>query len=360
MSKNYIALVFAFALAACATPPSQTASAQSSATPYKGSDPQEIADRVVEASKSTGKPLVLVGAGDIANCVTPRQAAHSEATGKIVNSLPEALVFTAGDNAYKLATADDFANCYHPRWGASRARTLPSPGNHDYGLGRDDASSYFDYFGDNAGPDRRGYYSVDFGTWHIVSLNSDIIARLDERETKSGEQTQDALASSVANQHQWLQDDLKAAGQRGVKCILAIWHHPRYNDNGRVHKSYASMTKTWNALMQVNADVVISGHEHRFDVYDPRDARGTASDAGMREFLVGNGGAGNEVKAQLGRDVEIDDHPAEAYGVLKMTLADAGYAWEFVPIAEHRQVLTRLPKTSGSGVCHSKGQARPG
>ena len=360
MSRTCATLVCAFALAACAAPPSQIASAQSPASPYKGNEPQKIADRVVDVSRGMSKPLVLVGAGDIANCVRPRQAARSEATGETVNSLPEALVFTAGDNAYKLATADDFANCYHPRWGASRDRTLPSPGNHDYGLGRDDASSYFDYFGANAGPDRRGYYSVDFGTWHIISLNSDIIDRLDKRETESGEQTQDTLATAVANQHQWLQDDLKAAGQRGMKCILAIWHHPRYNDNGRVHKSYASMTKTWNALMQSDADVVISGHEHRFDVFDPRDAHGNASDAGMREFLVGNGGAGNEVKAQLGRDVEIDEHPAEAYGVLKMTLAEGGYAWEFVPIPEHRQVLTRLQKTTGSGVCHSKGQARPG
>jgi len=352
MLRILAALGGVIAFTACATHAPQT----TSDPPYKGTEPQKLADRVAAQSRNAAKPLVLIGAGDIANCVHSKQAARSEATGQLLNSYPDALVFTAGDNAYNKATAKDFATCYHPRWGINaRDRTLPSPGNHDYGLGRDDASPYFAYFGDNAGPDRRGYYSVDFGTWHIISLNSDIVVRLNEQQNNPGQEKQDRLATAVASQERWLQDDLQRANQSGAKCVLAIWHHPRYNDHGRVHKSCCvSMSKTWSLLMRHKADVVISAHEHRFDVFDPRDEQGNPSSSGIRQFVVGNGGAGNEVKATVGGDVEIDDHPSEAYGVLKMTLREASYSWEFLPIPEHRQVLERLQKGSGTDVCHAK------
>ncbi len=36
-------------------------------------------------------------------------------------------------------TAAEFTNCYNPTWGRHKARTLPSPGNHDYNVLRPDA-----------------------------------------------------------------------------------------------------------------------------------------------------------------------------------------------------------------------------
>src|SRR3989442_4320 len=108
-------------------------------------------------------PPVLVGAGDIADCVSP----GAEATAELLDTIP-GMVFTAGDNAYPSGSTQQFATCYAPTWGRHAGRTRPSPGNHDYAT--PDAAPYFAYFGRTAGDPRRGYYSYGFAGWHIVVL----------------------------------------------------------------------------------------------------------------------------------------------------------------------------------------------
>src|SRR5919107_6285606 len=109
--------------------------------------------------------VTLVGAGDIAGCTYN----NDEATAKLLDTIP-GTVFTAGDNAYPRGTLTQYKNCYDPTWGRHKARTRPSPGNHDYATSG--ASGYYQYFGAAAGPSGRGYYSYNLGDWHIVVLNS--------------------------------------------------------------------------------------------------------------------------------------------------------------------------------------------
>ncbi|HYT72635.1 MAG TPA: Ig-like domain-containing protein, partial [Gemmatimonadales bacterium] len=111
-----------------------------------------------------GTTAVLVGAGDIADC-------DAEPTAALLDNIA-GTVFTAGDNAYSSGSTSDYANCYDPSWGRHKARTRPSPGNHDYNTSG--ASGYYTYFGSLAGPSGRGYYSYDLGDWHIISLNSNV------------------------------------------------------------------------------------------------------------------------------------------------------------------------------------------
>src|SRR5215468_8160172 len=59
-------------------------------------------------------PITFVGAGDIADCTTIASAANAEATARLVDRMSDAVVFTAGDNAYFNGTAAEFANCYGP------------------------------------------------------------------------------------------------------------------------------------------------------------------------------------------------------------------------------------------------------
>jgi hypothetical protein len=59
---------------------------------------------------------------------------------------------------------------YGPNWGAFKAITRPSPGNHEYQTAG--AAGYFEYYGTLAGDPGKGYYSYDLGSWHIISLNS--------------------------------------------------------------------------------------------------------------------------------------------------------------------------------------------
>ncbi|MCJ7839118.1 MAG: hypothetical protein MUP61_07920, partial [Burkholderiales bacterium] len=69
-----------------------------------------------------------------------------------------------------------------------------------------------------------GYYSLDLGSWHIVSLNSDIEMRLGRERD---------LAPEVSRQRAWLEADLAAALRQGTKCIIGIWHHPRFTGGRR-------------------------------------------------------------------------------------------------------------------------------
>ena len=67
-----------------------------------------------------------------------------------------------------------YHNCYDLGWGRHRGRTRPTPGNHDWDAAA--GAPYFSYFGVNAGPSGLGYFSYDLGSWHIVSLNSNVPA----------------------------------------------------------------------------------------------------------------------------------------------------------------------------------------
>src|SRR5687767_10313019 len=116
---------------------------------------------------TSGDP-VLVGAGDIASCASQQD----EATAELIEDIP-GTVFTLGDNAYEAGSAEDYANCYDPAWGRFKDRTRPAIGNHEYYAMPEDASAYFDYFGEVAGEAGKGWYSYDVGEWHIVVLNSE-------------------------------------------------------------------------------------------------------------------------------------------------------------------------------------------
>lgn len=111
---------------------------------------------------------VIIAAGDIAAC----GASHTgdEATAALVAGIA-GTVLPLGDNVYPDGTSGQFTDCYDPSWGASKARTRPVPGNHDYNTAG--ASGYFGYFGAAAGDPSKGYYSYDLGTWHLIALNSE-------------------------------------------------------------------------------------------------------------------------------------------------------------------------------------------
>lgn len=249
---------------------------------------------------------VLVGAGDIAVCGSNKDEATANLLDQIVASNPGAMVFTTGDNVYPSGTYNQFLDCYEPSWGRHKAWTRPSPGNHDYRT--DNAAGYFAYFGANAGPANRGYYSYDLGSWHIVSLNSNI------------------HAGPAPAQLQWLRDDL-AANQS--ECTLAYWHHPPFSSGPHSNDPYSQTL--FEALYQAGADVVVNGHDHSYERFAPQNPSGGADPLGIPVFVVGTGGAGlrpfDDIKPN---SVARND---TAHGVLKFTLKADSYSWEFVPIA---------------------------
>jgi len=251
-------------------------------------------------------PAVLVGAGDIATC----GGSGDEATSALLDTIPGTVV-TLGDNAYESGTAQEYAACYDPSWGRQRARTKPAAGNHDYAT--PNGSGLFGYFGSAAGEIGKGYYSYDLGSWHVIALNSNCAAI--------------GGCGPGSPQEQWLRADLAASSAR---CTVAYWHHPRFSSG--IHGSLPDTDAFWRDLYAAGADVVLVGHDHDYERFAPQDPNAVADPArGIREFVVGTGGAPlrpvlrNAANSELVRD--------DTQGVLKLSLYEDRYEWEFIPVA---------------------------
>jgi hypothetical protein len=261
------------------------------------------AARVAPALQPLAADPVFVGAGDIADCATDTDTATAALLDQI-----DGTVFAAGDNAYLVGSAADYASCYEPTWGRHKRRTRPVPGNHDYYTAG--AAAYYAYFGTHAGPPGRGYYSYDLGAWHIVAINSD-------------EGTPTAAGSA---QERWLRADLAA---NRTQCTLAYWHHPRFSSG--VHQNDPRMRDIWQALYDFGADVVVTGHDHDYEEFSRQTADGVLDANGIRQFVVGTGGTALRAFGVIQPNSATRN--SDTHGVLRLTLHATSFDWTFVPIA---------------------------
>lgn len=120
----------------------------------------------------TSHPLddpLIAAVGDIA-CPSDEataRACQQKATSDLLLRTPLSAVLTLGDLQYETGRASNFQRYYDPTWGRVKSITRPVPGDHDYaGF---DADGYFQYFGAQAGPYGKGYYSFDLGSWHLIA-----------------------------------------------------------------------------------------------------------------------------------------------------------------------------------------------
>ncbi|HKV61064.1 MAG TPA: metallophosphoesterase [Candidatus Acidoferrum sp.] len=281
---------------------------QTDQPPAAGSSKQAAAKpRKKRASERT---FVLVGAGDIASCKDPEGAA---ATAKLIEQIP-GTVFAAGDLAYEKGSAEEFKKCYGPAWGRFKDRTKPALGNHEYV--DPTASAYFQYWGAQAGPPGKGYYSYELGDWHIVVLNTNCDAK--------------GLGGCGAGspQETWLKEDL---AKRPSACILAYGHHALFSSGVfKKHAVHPELKQLWGDLYAAHADLVLAGHEHSYERFALQDPEGRADAAnGIREIVVGTGGRSHDLLGFATPNSEVREW--DTYGVLKLTLSPRKYSWEFIP-----------------------------
>jgi acid phosphatase type 7 len=276
-------------------------SQSSSSPPAPGPPGSTPSPPIADPGPSGGPDVIFAGAGDIAVC----GSSGAEETARLLDALP-GIVFTTGDNVYYSGTAQQFRDCYEPTWGRHKRRTRPSPGNHDYET--PGARDYFDYFGLNAGPPGLGYYAYRAGGWEVFSLNSNIPTD----------------ASSA--QYQWLRSELAA---RPAACSAAYFHHPVVSEGTAGDARH--MRAIWELLFAHGVDVVLAGHDHNYQRFARLDGAMRRDPLrGMRQFIVGTGGASNYPLPAAGPNTEAR---VAAWGVLKLTLRPSAYEWEFVPVA---------------------------
>src|SRR4029077_20503887 len=275
---------------------------------------------------SPERTFVLVGAGDIASCKNPEGA---RATAKLIEQIPWT-VFAAGGLAYEGGSAAGRKNCYDPAWGRFKERTKPALGNHEYGDSR--ASGYFRYWGAQAGPAGKGYYSFDLGDWHIVVMNTNCTAK-------------DLGACAAGSpQETWLKEDLE---KHPSACILAFGHHALFSSGVfKKHAVHPELKQLWEDLYAAHADLVLAGHEHSYERFAPQDPEGKADpENGIREIVAGTGGRSHDLLGFATPNSEVREW--DTYGVLKLTLSPGKYSWEFIP--EEGKTF----HDAGSGVCHN-------
>ena len=270
-----------------------------------------------KATAAPGDTSILAAAGDIV-CSPGYSNYDGGNPGTCQHRLTDDLLAGAdavaplGDLQYPDGRLEYFNEAYHPTWGQHAAKTYPVPGNHEYNT--PGARGYFDYWNSQGRPTGgSGYYGYDLGSWHVIALNS----------SRSCSQVP---CSEGSPQNNWLESDLAATTET---CILAYWHHPRFN-SGTGHGETAATGAFWDDLYAARADIVLSGHEHNYQRYAKQRPDGRASSDGIRQFIVGSGGRGLTALGQ--RDPAFEFGNDRDFGVLKLTLAPSSYSWQFVGV----------------------------
>jgi hypothetical protein len=294
--------------------------------------PMGVSSGDVSADVVPAADPVIVAAGDIVcGSATPAGEPCKDAeTAALIGGVNPEAVLLLGDNQYETGSYADFLAYYDHTWGAYKAITHPAPGNHEYQSGS--PAGYFDYFNgigvqNGAAGDRsKGYYSYDIGSWHLIAINSNC--------TPAGG------CGAGSPQELWLRADLAAHPN---SCTLAYWHHPRFS-SGYEHGNNTSVQPFWDVLYAFNADVIMGGHDHDYERFAPQTPGGIADATnGIRQFVVGTGGRS---LYNLGtRKANSAVFYNSTSGVLKLTLSETGYAWQYIPTSGSFT-------DTGTGVCH--------
>ena len=226
-------------------------------------------------------------------------------------------VLPLGDLQYPAGSLDHFNQAYDPSWGQFAGATFPIPGNHEYQTLA--AQGFFDYWASKSRPTggTGGYHSFDLGSsWHVIGLNS------------SGKGcTLGPPCSEGSPQNDFLEQDLASTTE---SCILAYWHAPLFN-SGSQHGNAPAVRPFWDDLYTAGADIVLNGHEHSYQRFTKQDPSGNAASGGIREFVVGTGGAGfYPLLDPAVTNLEYGN--ADTFGVLRLTLSEDSYSWRFVSI----------------------------
>jgi hypothetical protein len=261
------------------------------------SDPPRQAAQTPPPTEVRPGRVDLLAAGDIAQC----NSDGDEATARLAAKYPKVPIAAVGDLVYPRGTAGDFARCYAPSWGSVDDRVRPAAGNHEYGTGV--ATGYFARYGDRAGAPGRGWYSWDLKGWHVVVLNSNCGL------------VPGGGCARGSEQERWLRADLAA---HTTTCTLAYWHHPRRSSG--LHGDDATVEPLRQALIDNGVDILLTGHDHHYERFAP--------DQGLREFVVGTGGAGNYPTALVKRGSEV--RWSGGHGLLALTLRSDRYKWRFL------------------------------
>jgi hypothetical protein len=274
-----------------------------------------------EPPPPSGPPVRVAAVGDIA-CAEPPSTAGTDCRYDVVaraaiEADPEAFL-VLGDVQYASASGQvDYAR-YDRFFGSLRDRSIPTPGDEDWEVGR---AAFLDYFGDRTTESGTG--SLALGSWHLVVLNS--------RDCFD-----DDGCGPGTPQYEWLEASLSDPPDGTGSCTMAIWHDPRFlwanwwQKDGVPRGGQERVAPFWELLDAAGVDVVLHGNVHHYERWASMDAAGNTVTDGITQFIVGTGGKSLVPTGPEPRPEALEVAQATEFGVLTMLLRGdrLDYRWQ--------------------------------
>lgn len=279
----------------------------------------------------SGTSITMIGAGEITTCSSAGNTATAALVQAQLDANPNTIVFTAGNNMAASGSAT-YSSCFGPTWGKFKdaGKMRAALGDADF-TSAGGSDQVYSYFGTAAGAPK-GYYSFDAGSWHVIVLNT----------TASGAGkcawSQDPVSrtnctSTATPELDWLATDLAANTK---PCLMAIsWERRLYTSSTGTLGRNSDLNAAAEMLYAAGLDILVSAKDQQYERFPKLGVDGAADPKGFSQFIVGTGGrslaamhqpaAGNPVAAQFGGNGTPD-----SWGVIKFTLNDNSYGWEFV------------------------------
>jgi fibronectin type 3 domain-containing protein len=255
------------------------------------------------ANPPTGSPVIVGAVGDGAG--GDQDAAD---VTNLVSGWNPSMFLYLGD-VYEKGSIAEFANWFGPSgssslfYGKLKPITDPTIGNHEYTGSQ--APGYFDYW-DNV----PHYYSFNAGAWHFISLDAN--SAFNQLKTTSA-------------QYKWLSQDLAANTK---PCTLVYYHQPLFNIGQE--GSTTGLSAMWSLFASRGVDLVVNGHDHTYQRWQPLNGSGNPSATGVTELVAGMGGHAHGKWATTDSRVVKSDNTH--YGALRLALNGAGADFQFVAV----------------------------
>lgn len=320
-------------------------------------------DAGADAGHGNGHDPVFAGAGDIGWYYG---TSYEVGTGNELRTIDPDYVFTLGDNAYGANNNDqgalsNYDLCYDPAWGSFKAKTLPVPGNHDYGnwdsqtIGQQRVmSGYYAYFtgGDATSP--ASAITVGGATWDALHYGFDLVTASGKLWRYISLNSGDCFrapydvqnCSTASSEYAWFQNELathlKTVSGGPYVGIIVGTHFDRWSSAGCGGGS-GNVDGFVQLMYDYHVDLYLAGHVHNYERFCPigktpgATTQGNCSSitgpvcdpAGPVEINVGTGGADDGNTANPDAWAASMKRLSQT-GVAKLTLHDASWDFEFL------------------------------
>jgi len=303
----------------------------------KGADTSAWSPSVTKVTGSGGTggtSITLIGAGEITSCASVGSSQTATLVQNQLTADPSTIVFSVGNNLADTTTANrSYATCFDPNWGKFKSKMHVALGNMDFKS--TSTAAPYDYFGTAIGSPK-GYYSFDAGSWHIIVLNTTSeqfgVCDWSDDATAAGPQ----CGGKPHPQLEWLAADLAANTK---PCLMAIsWERRLYTSGTGTLGRNTNLNAAAEMLYGAGLDILVSAKDKQYERFPKLNVDGAADPKGFAQFIVGTGGrsldhmtaaaSGNPVAAQFGG--AGSGGAPDSWGVIKFTLNDNSYGWEFV------------------------------